>query len=249
MPGPPFPSPSIFAPTSAKLRDWAERGLLPELTVVVPAEPRPGDLELLIANYGDVVARSVRAKVTAAGFEQVLGDIQVGHPRPIGELTILESSTYHIYVRYITRLGDELEEEFSVFVNLDARQANEVRLLKRSLVESNAILLDKKEVDDWQPTPETIARVLAAGQVTTIGTRLSDSATEVMRHLSTEYVKAGYPNFKAWNFTPENQDDPTMGELRALGLLRFAGPRGGPWYLTEAGLDWVMCNRTRPDPT
>jgi hypothetical protein len=72
---------------------------------------------------------------------------------------------------------------------------------------------------------------------------LSERAAEIMRFLAGEYVKAGYPNFKVWMFTPPNQNDPVYGELRALGLVYFLGPRGGPWRLTEDGVRWVMANR------
>jgi hypothetical protein len=71
----------------------------------------------------------------------------------------------------------------------------------------------------------------------------SDGAAEIMRWLAVQYVGAGYPNFKVWMFTPPNQDDPIYGELRALGLAYFGGPRGGPWRLTQQGVNWIMKNR------
>ncbi len=77
---------------------------------------------------------------------------------------------------------------------------------------------------------------------------LSERAAEIMRFLAGAYVKAGYPNFKVWMFTPPNQDDPDYGELRALGLVYFGGPRGGPWRLTEHGVRWIMSNRDAATP-
>jgi nucleoside phosphorylase len=73
---------------------------------------------------------------------------------------------------------------------------------------------------------------------------LSERAAEIMLFLAGAYVKAGYPNFKVWMFTPPNQDDQDYGELRALGLVYFGGPRGGPWRLTEEGVRWIMANRS-----
>lgn len=75
------------------------------------------------------------------------------------------------------------------------------------------------------------------------GVPFSDGAAEIMRWLAEQYVKAGYPNYKVWTFTPRDQDDPNCGELRALGLVYFGGPRGGPWRLTQEGVDWIMRNR------
>lgn len=87
------------------------------------------------------------------------------------------------------------------------------------------------------PPPDVVVSSLSDG------TSLSDGAIKVMGWLAAEYVKASYPNFKVWRFTPSDQNDPIYGELRALGLLYFGGPRGGPWRLTQSGLDWVMRNR------
>ena len=77
------------------------------------------------------------------------------------------------------------------------------------------------------------------------GLRLSEAAWEIMRFLRDAYVKAGFPNFRVWKFTPPDQSDPIYGELRALGLVYFGGPRGGPWRLTELGVDWIMRNRAK----
>lgn len=90
---------------------------------------------------------------------------------------------------------------------------------------------------------KSIGKPAAAASAPTDGLPFSDPAAELMRWLAEQYVKAGYPQYNLWTFTPKDQDDPTLGELRALGLLYFGGPRGGPWRLTEAGLDWVMRNR------
>jgi hypothetical protein len=90
---------------------------------------------------------------------------------------------------------------------------------------------------------KTIGKPAAAARAPSDGIPFSDGAAELMRWLAERYVEAGYPNFKVWSFTPKDQNDPVYGELRALGLLYFGGPRGGPWYLTEKGVDWIMRNR------
>jgi len=92
-------------------------------------------------------------------------------------------------------------------------------------------------------TFKRIGKPAAAATAPSDGVPFSDGAADVMRWLAEQYVKAGFPNFKVWPFTPKNQDDPIYGELRALGLLYFGGPRGGPWRLTEKGVDWIMRNR------
>lgn len=71
----------------------------------------------------------------------------------------------------------------------------------------------------------------------------SEEAADIMRFLRDEFIKAGFPNFKVWMFTPPDQKSPPYNELRTLGLLYFVGPRGGPWRLTEKGVEWIM--RTR----
>jgi hypothetical protein len=88
-----------------------------------------------------------------------------------------------------------------------------------------------------------IGKPSAAATAPSDGLPFGEGAAEVMRWLAEQYVKAGYPQYNLWTFTPPDQDDPVFGELRALGLLYFGGPRGGPWRLTQAGLDWVMRNR------
>jgi hypothetical protein len=88
-----------------------------------------------------------------------------------------------------------------------------------------------------------IGKPSAAALAPSDGVPFSDGAAEIMRSLAEEYVDAGYPNFKVWMFTPPDQNDPIFGELRALGLVYFGGPHGGPWRLTEEGVDWIMRNR------
>lgn len=88
-----------------------------------------------------------------------------------------------------------------------------------------------------------IGKPAAAALAPTDGAPFSDQAAIMMRWLADQYVKARYPQYNLWTFTPQDQNDPVLGELRALGLLYFGGPRGGPWRLTEAGLAWVMRNR------
>lgn len=73
---------------------------------------------------------------------------------------------------------------------------------------------------------------------------MSAEAEDLMRHLAGEYVKAGFPNYRVWMFTPPNQDHPPWNELRGLGLVYFEGPRGGKWRLTQKGVYWIMRNRT-----
>lgn len=88
-----------------------------------------------------------------------------------------------------------------------------------------------------------IGKPSAAFTAPSDGAPFSNDAAELMQWLAEQYVKAGYPNFKVWTFTPTNHDDPMYGELRALGLLYFVGPRHGPWRLTEKGVEWIMKNR------
>jgi hypothetical protein len=87
-----------------------------------------------------------------------------------------------------------------------------------------------------------IGKPSAAAAAPSDGVPFSNDAANSMRWLAEQYVSAGYPNFKVWMFTPD-QNDPVYGELRALGLVYFGGPRGGPWRLTQEGVDWIMRNR------
>lgn len=92
-------------------------------------------------------------------------------------------------------------------------------------------------------TSRQVGKPAAAFAAPSDGIPLSERAAEIMLFLRDEYVKAGYPQFNLWRFTPQSQNDPTFGELRALGLVYFGGPRGGPWHPTHDGLTWIMRNR------
>ena len=72
---------------------------------------------------------------------------------------------------------------------------------------------------------------------------MTEGAADLMRWLGQRYVEAGFPGHKVWSFTPVD-GDLRAAELRALGLLYFGGPRGGPWHLTEKGVTWMMANRS-----
>jgi hypothetical protein len=76
------------------------------------------------------------------------------------------------------------------------------------------------------------------------GIPMSAEARKLMHQLRAEYVKANYPNYKVWMFTPPDQEDPTFNEVKAFGLVYFGGPRGGPWRLTQEGVDWIMRKRS-----
>ncbi len=93
------------------------------------------------------------------------------------------------------------------------------------------------------PTPSPTLPIAGLGASSSDGTLFSDGAAKLMRSLAVQYVAAGFPHPNLWTFTPEDQDDPTFGELQAFGLLYFGGPRGGPWNLTQQGVDWIMRNR------
>ena len=71
---------------------------------------------------------------------------------------------------------------------------------------------------------------------------MSAGALDLMKWLAEKYVQAGFPGHKVWTFTP-TEGDVRAAELRALGLLYFGGPHGGPWNLTEKGVAWIMANR------
>lgn len=92
-------------------------------------------------------------------------------------------------------------------------------------------------------TFKRIGKPAAAVSAPSDGLPLSEDAAKIMRYLRDEYIKAGYPNYMVWMFTPQDQDDPILGELRAFGLVYFGGPRGGSWRLTQEGVDWIMRNR------
>jgi len=64
-----------------------------------------------------------------------------------------------------------------------------------------------------------IGKPSAAAAAPSDGLPFSEGAAEVMRWLAEQYVKAGYPQYNLWTFTPPDQDDPVFGELRALGLV------------------------------
>lgn len=92
-------------------------------------------------------------------------------------------------------------------------------------------------------TFKKLGKPAAAASAPSDGIPFSDVAYPLMCWLRDEYVKAGYPHYNLWRFTPNDQNDPDICELRALGLVYFGGPRGGPWKLTQAGVDWIMRNR------
>jgi hypothetical protein len=77
------------------------------------------------------------------------------------------------------------------------------------------------------------------------GVPFSEGAANLMRRLAEDYVERGFPDYKGWRFNPNSQNDPVFCELRALGFLYFCGPLGGPWRLTQEGVDWIMRNRRR----
>jgi hypothetical protein len=72
--------------------------------------------------------------------------------------------------------------------------------------------------------------------------QMSESARHLMLWLTQQYVAAGFPNHKVWNFSPASNDT-VFPELRALGLVQQMGMRGSPFRLTDAGQRWVMANR------
>lgn len=116
-------------------------------------------------------------------------------------------------------------------------------LIDRDVDRFPAPLLRKWRFDAEYAAFERLGRRASAAAAPSTGIRLSDEAADQMRWLRDQYIKANYPNHKVWMFTPKDQDDPVYGELRALGLVYFGGPYGGPWRLTEAGVKWIMRNR------
>jgi hypothetical protein len=72
--------------------------------------------------------------------------------------------------------------------------------------------------------------------------QMSEGARQLMLWLTQQYVAAGFPNHKVWNFSPA-ANDTVFPELRALGLVQQMGTRGSPFRLTDAGQRWVMENR------
>ncbi len=69
---------------------------------------------------------------------------------------------------------------------------------------------------------------------------MTDDAQEMLQHLKEEYVKAEYPSWQIWEFTPQPQTMKTFNQLRALGLVEQIGAYGSPWRLTEQGQDLIM---------
>lgn len=74
---------------------------------------------------------------------------------------------------------------------------------------------------------------------------MTDDANEMLQHLKEEYIKADYPSWQVWNFTPHPDTMRIFNELRAYGLIEQIGARNSPWRFTEKGLDFIM-HRLQP---
>jgi hypothetical protein len=72
--------------------------------------------------------------------------------------------------------------------------------------------------------------------------QMSKGARQVMLRLTQQYVAAGFPNHKVWNFSPD-VNDTAFSEMRALGLVQQIATGGSPFRLTDMGQRWVMDNR------
>lgn len=98
-----------------------------------------------------------------------------------------------------------------------------------------------------------IGKPAAAANAPSDGLPFSGAAYDALRGIGACYVQATFPEPQLWWFRPDSDrdDDPAYRELQALGLLVFKGPRGGPWHLTRAGVNWIMRNREAlpPPPT
>lgn len=103
---------------------------------------------------------------------------------------------------------------------------------------------------EWRASAElhaflSLGKPSAAASAPSDGIPFSAAAATEMQVLGTEYARNEFPNIEVWGFTPSAGNILAFNELKALRLVKFGGPRGGPWYLTEKGLEWIMYNRTR----
>lgn len=65
---------------------------------------------------------------------------------------------------------------------------------------------------------------------------LGEEAAEILKWLCAEYIKAGFPNHKVWNFSPNNTEQlAVFRELRAHGWLETMGTGEKTWRLTDLG--------------
>jgi hypothetical protein len=71
---------------------------------------------------------------------------------------------------------------------------------------------------------------------------ISEAASDLMEKLAELYVQKGFPNHRAWGFSPPSEEDVPYRELAAAGYLTRLGRS---WALSDAGQRWVM--RNRPD--
>ena len=68
---------------------------------------------------------------------------------------------------------------------------------------------------------------------------MTPEAERYMKGISTQYIDSGRPPPRAMEFD-RGKDDVVHRELRDLGLIERRGTKGGPWVLTETGVEWVM---------
>lgn len=73
-----------------------------------------------------------------------------------------------------------------------------------------------------------IGKPAAASTAPSDGLPLSDDALRMMRWLMEQYVKAGYPNFKVWRFTPPDQNDPISASFERWASSTSWGRAEGP---------------------
>lgn len=71
---------------------------------------------------------------------------------------------------------------------------------------------------------------------------ISSQATKLLHDYREEYVKHGFPPRRQLSYKANSQEEVTScRELQAVGLLTPGLKH--TWYLSEAGVDWVMANR------
>jgi predicted nucleotide-binding protein len=95
-------------------------------------------------------------------------------------------------------------------------------------------------------TPEQVAPAVSASSAMSQSEQPHplerDRAELIFEDLADHYVKDGYRNHKAWNFSPGNDDERHFAKLRAYGLIKQIGARGSPWVFTDKGqhhaLEW-----------
>lgn len=72
------------------------------------------------------------------------------------------------------------------------------------------------------------------------GGRMSAKAAEIWAQIGVKYVKAGYPNYRLWIFSPSHEDRAAFAELQARGHIQSMGLAEKFWRITHLGVGEIL---------